>query len=85
MNWVLITSNNTKKFLKKLAKKEALRLGLIIDDLLSNPYQGDIQRIGGESDVWRRRADPYRIIYEVNTGRKIIHILDIRRRTSTTY
>lgn len=85
MNWVLITSNNAKRFLKKLAKKEALRLGIIIDGLISNPYGGDVQRIGGESDVWRRRADPYRIIYEVDTNRKIIHVLDIRRRTSTTY
>jgi len=85
MNWVLITSTSAKKFLKKLSRKENQHFGIVLDGLTSNPYMGDIEKVKGEEDLWRRRVGNYRIIYEVRTNNRIIYVVDIRRRTVSTY
>ena len=50
-----------------------------------DPYVGDIQKIKGEKDVWRRRVGNYRIFYEIDRNEKIIHIFRVERRGSKTY
>ena len=46
---------------------------------------GDIVKLGGEDNIWRRRVGNYRIKYRVSMEEKIIDIYDIERRTSSTY
>ncbi len=50
-----------------------------------DPYAGDIQKIKGEKDVWRRRVGNYRIFYEIDQNAKTIHIFRVERRGSKTY
>jgi mRNA-degrading endonuclease RelE of RelBE toxin-antitoxin system len=53
--------------------------------LSRNPYGGDIAKLGGEEDVWRRRVGAYRVFYEVNQKKRVIYIFRVERRTSKTY
>jgi mRNA-degrading endonuclease RelE of RelBE toxin-antitoxin system len=39
----------------------------------------------GEEDVWRRRIGSYRVLYEVATSDRIVHVFRVVRRSSTTY
>ncbi len=85
MNWELIIDSYTKKQLKRISKKDVERIIAAIKEFSINPYAGDIEKMEGEKDTWRRRIGAYRIFYEIHTTKKIIYIFDIRRRTSSTY
>jgi mRNA-degrading endonuclease RelE of RelBE toxin-antitoxin system len=50
-----------------------------------DPFSGDIVRLQGETNTWRRRVGSYRIFFEVSTDRFAVDVLDIVRRSSTTY
>lgn len=85
MLWELIVDGFVKKQLKRIPKSYAERISNVISALVINPYGGDIEKMEGEKDVWRRRVGNYRILYEINPAHKTIHVFDVRRRTSGTY
>jgi mRNA-degrading endonuclease RelE of RelBE toxin-antitoxin system len=49
-----------------------------------NPFSGDIVRLVSERSTWRR-AGAYRIFFDVYPEMHHIDVVDIARRTSTTY
>jgi len=51
----------------------------------NDPYTGDIQKIGGEENTWRRRIGSYRISYEIYPDLRLVIVFKVKRRTSTTY
>ncbi|MEK7062209.1 MAG: hypothetical protein AAB504_03460 [Patescibacteria group bacterium] len=85
LNWVLQIDPVIYKFLKKIPRKDAERILIAINVLPNNPFYGDIQKMGGEKDVWRRRLGVYRIRYELIVEEKVIHVFMVERRTSKTY
>ena len=58
---------------------------MIITEMEVNPFRGDIERLGGADNTWRRRIGSYRLIYEIGIKEKTIEIYEIARRTSKTY
>ena len=84
-NWVLKIDPGVFKTLKKLPRKDSERLIFIIEALASNPFSGDIQKLEGEENVWRRRIGAYRIFYEIYSFEKIILVFRLERRTTKTY
>lgn len=85
MSWELVIDNAARKQLKRISKKDAERLLVVIKELVINPYAGDIEKMKGEGDVWRRRVGSYRIFYEIHDTRGVIYVFDVQRRTSSTY
>ena len=85
MSWELRTNKKAAKTIKGFPKKDRIRIYEAISVIALNPYQGDIQKMGGETNVWRRRIGSYRIFYEIFPKEKIILIFKIKRRTSHTY
>lgn len=83
--WVLQIDPDLKKDLKRFPKKDTKRVLSVIEDLVANPYIGDIQKMKGEKNVWRRRIGSYRLFYEIIPDQRIIHIYHAERRTSATY
>lgn len=85
MNWKIYITDRAEKQIRKSPKRYAERIKNTIDAIEINPFTGDIEKLSGEKNAWRRRIGPYRIFYEIHIVRKIIYIFDIRRRTSSTY
>ncbi len=85
MGWELIIDHDVRKQLKKFPKKDAERIVTAIKEFTTNPYTGDIDRMEGEKDAWRRRIGAYRIFYEINIFKRTIHVFEVKRRTSSTY
>lgn len=85
MIWTLAVDKAVKKTLQNIPQKDAGRIYAAIQELGVNPYAGDIRRMSGQADVWRRRVGAYRIFYEVMTAKKFIYVYEVKRRTSTTY
>lgn len=84
-SWVLRADPATYKFLEKIPRHDAERILLIIESLPNNPFSGDIQKMQGEKDTWRRRVGSFRIFYDLIAAEKIIHVFRVERRTSKTY
>ena len=85
MNWTVVVDDVAEKQLKRISRRDAERIREALREFAVNPYAGDIQKLGGEEDAWRRRGGSYRVLYEIRNREKIVYIADIRRRTSSTY
>jgi mRNA interferase RelE/StbE len=84
-NWILQVDNFVDKFLAKSPKRDSLVIFEVIENLPENPFLGDIQKIKGEENSWRRRVGNYRIFYEVLPKENLIYIYEVKRRSSNTY
>ncbi len=85
MSWKLRIAKRVLKEIKRIPKKDAKRLLFVLEKLAENPYQGDIEKIKGEDNVWRRRVGNYRILYEIIPKGNYINVFQVRRRTTSTY
>jgi len=85
MFWKVLVDESALKKLHRFQKGDYKRLVRAISELSVNPYFGDVKKMKGESNVWRRRVGSYRIFYELYTKRKVVYVYDVKRRTSTTY
>ncbi len=85
MTWRIKIAKRVLKQIKRIPKKDAKRLLFVLDELTENPYQGDIEKIRGEENAWRRRIGSYRILYEIFPKQKFISVYNLERRTTTTY
>jgi mRNA-degrading endonuclease RelE of RelBE toxin-antitoxin system len=50
-----------------------------------DPFRGDVKRLKGQPNAWRRRVGSYRIIYDLYFESRLIVVVGVLRRTSTTY
>jgi len=55
-----------------------------LDAMRSDPLAGDVVKLAGQ-DAFRRRVGNYRIIFRIDFRALAVGILDIDRRTTTTY
>lgn len=85
MNWQIVVDSYARKYLEKIPKSDANRIAAVLREFAVNPYAGDIEKLEGEEDSWRRRVGSYRLFYEVYTSKKVVYVSEIRRRASNTY
>lgn len=69
-SWEIKADPSVAKFLKRVPNKDAQRLLAAIKSFADDPYAGDISKIRGEENVWRRRVGSYRIFYEILPAEK---------------
>ena len=84
-NWDLQIDPSVFKTLKKLPRHYAEVILEVIRLLPVDPYFGDIQKMKGEINVWRRRVGAYRVFYKVKITERVILVFSLERRTSKTY
>ncbi|MEK7170130.1 MAG: hypothetical protein AAB767_02480 [Patescibacteria group bacterium] len=60
-NWDLRVDDTVNRHAAKFPKEDVLRIFEAIESLRSNPYAGDIEKLKGEENKWRRRVGVYRI------------------------
>ncbi len=86
MTWHVFVASSATKFVRRLPNKDAARIKFVLEkEFPRDPYVGDIQKLGGQENVWRRRVGSYRIFFEVYPSLQKIHVFDVDRRTSNTY
>ncbi len=84
-SWDLEIDPSIFKTLKKMPRRDAEVVLNIIKLLPTDPYFGDIQKMKGEIDAWRRRVGHHRIFYKIKNKEKIILVFNLERRGSHTY
>jgi mRNA interferase RelE/StbE len=85
MSWQITIHPKAVKQLKKFPKKDSDRIRETLDQFQSSPLAGDIEKMSGEQNVWRRRVGAYRISFELFPNRRTVFVFKIKRRTTTTY
>ena len=85
MSWQIRISNSSRKNLKRFPIKDREKIKAVLEQLNFNPFFGDIEKMKGESNSWRRRIGSYRIFYDIDKKKEVINITHIKRRTTDTY
>ena len=85
MRWRVVVTGRAEKQLGRLPAQDEERLRSAITAMTDDPFLGDVTKLGGEYNAWRRRIGAYRIMYKLLFVERSVFIYDIRRRTSTTY
>jgi mRNA-degrading endonuclease RelE of RelBE toxin-antitoxin system len=85
MAWQLRVARDAEKTLARLPARDRDRIVRALAGMQADPFEGDIVRLEGQPNTWRRRVGSHRIIFEVSPKDFIVDVLAILRRTSTTY
>ena len=84
-NWELKIDQSVYKIVNKLPQHDAEAISRIIRSLSQNPYFGDLQKMQGEENTWRRRVGVYRIFFKIAIPQHEVIVFRVVRRTSKTY
>ncbi len=84
MQWAVVLSNRAERNLKRVPAADRARLLSAINTMRVDPLHGDVVKLKGRG-AFRRRVGSYRIIFSIDFQVSAVGIIDIQRRTSTTY
>lgn len=73
-------SKNALKFLKQVPAKHGRQLAMILEALRGNPFPQDAKKLKGTADYHRVDIGEYRVIYRVDSEKKIVIIAFIGKR-----
>ena len=81
-----VFGRKVEKSFKKIPRQYRKKITKAIIKLEKNPYCfGTIKLVGYPIAQYRHRVGDYRIKFDIWEEKKILMILDIQRRTTTTY
>jgi mRNA-degrading endonuclease RelE of RelBE toxin-antitoxin system len=81
--WRVYIAATAEKQLKKLPSKDRERIRIVLREMWTDPFAGDLVKIDGTR--WRRRLGSYRLVFEIIIAASMVYVFDIKRRTTTTY
>jgi mRNA interferase RelE/StbE len=84
MNFTVYVSNRAQRNLKGIPATDLKRIMAALEAMQQDPLSGDVVKLKG-TDAFRRRVGNYRIIFSINFKQLAVGIIDILRRTTTTY
>ena len=85
MNWGLHLTKKVRKAIRRFPLADQKHIAKTMREISQNPFSGDIGKIEGQQNTWRRRIGAYRIFYEIVSQERAIYVFLIERRTSSTY
>ena len=85
MSWSVNIAGSARKAVKRFSAKDQERILEALGGFTANPYAGDVEKIAGEVNTWRRRVGNYRMVYDIDVRNKLVEVRIIKRRASNTY
>ena len=85
MAWTVVVAKAAQKQVARFPAKDQGKLAGALVAMETDPFFGDIIKLEGQKDRWRRRAGSYRIFFAVDRAARTVSVNAIVRRTSTTY
>ncbi len=83
--WFVALTAPARKRLKRIPPGDQARIYAAIEGMKKDPLQGDVRKLHGGLEGFRRRVGDWRIFFDVYPTEGQIVITGIERRTSTTY
>ena len=85
MTWKIRLAGRAEQALKRTAERDQERIVVALKDMTRKPFSGDVRRLKAQPFAFRRRVGPWRIFFDVDHENHVVEVVNIRRRTSTTY
>jgi mRNA interferase RelE/StbE len=79
-NYELVWKKSAEKDLKKIDSQYIPQIIRKAENLSSDPFPENSRKIQGAETSYRIRIGDYRIIYQVDSGRRIVIIFHVRHR-----
>lgn len=76
---------NLQKLGAHIRRQEFDRLAAAIDKLATDPRPHGVRKIEGAVTAYRIRVGHYRVVYDVFDDKKLVVILQVTRRSESTY
>ena len=73
------------KDLARLSESDYRRIADAIDGLANEPRPRGVRKLRDAGNLWRVGVGEYRVLYAVFDKERLVKILRVPRRTSTTY
>ena len=74
-----------QKSLKLNPSSDRDRIRHAIDEMEEGPFLGDVRKLKGGGQGFRRRVGDWRIFFDIYPKQRRVVVIAIERRTSTTY
>lgn len=84
MTFTVHVSNRAQRSLRGIPAGDLRRIIAAIETMGEDPLSGDMVKLKG-TEAFRRRIGDYRIIFSIDYKQHAVGILDVLRRTTTTY
>ena len=78
-------NRDIERLKQRIQRHDFDRLRTAIKGLADNPRPYGVRKIRGAEMAYRIRAGNYRIVYEIYDNENLVLILQVARRTETTY
>lgn len=74
-----------QKLKDRIRRDDFERLAAAIDKLALEPRPHGVRKIEGATTTYRIRVGSYRIVYDIYDDKKLVVLLQVIRRSETTY
>lgn len=88
MTWHVVLNSQVHKALHKIPKKDALRIIKWTEDIEADvirPLNGKVKKLRKHIAAYRIRIGNYRIFFDIYKKELVVYVMEVKRRTSTTY
>lgn len=85
MKWGLILTSPAKRSLRMVPAEDIKRINVAFEEMMTDPLSGDIKFLKGTNGKIRRRLGDWRVIFALNPEHHLIIVVELTRRSSTTY
>ncbi len=87
MSWACELTENAERDLRRLPKTVQKRVALVLTQMESDPFHGDVKALHGVEwkGVFRRRIGDYRLLFVTNHEKRAVSVLRILPRSGKTY
>ena len=75
--WTVIITPRAEKDLRRVGADHAERAEAALDAMAANPRQGDIRKLTGVDDEWRRRVGDWRIRFTIDDAARAVVVLRV--------
>ena len=78
-------NRDLEKLKQRIRRQDFDRLRAAVRSLADEPRPQGVRKIRGADKAYRIRVGNYRVVYEIYDGENLVLILQVARRTETTY
>lgn len=76
----VVLSKSAENYLYGRSEKDSRLIIKALEEMAIDPFSGDVKKMKGSDDEYRRRAGKYRIIFTVENDVLIVDVLSIGHR-----
>ncbi|MFI4986566.1 MAG: type II toxin-antitoxin system RelE/ParE family toxin [Alphaproteobacteria bacterium] len=84
MSFTVRVAGRAQKSLRRIPPADLRRITAALEAMHNDPLAGDVVKLK-DTVAFRRRVGDYRIIFIIDFEQAAVGIVDIQRRTTTTY